>query len=377
MAKPAETPSLSMREQGLEHRIRARISQEGPLRLDEYMSMCLYDPGAGYYARRQPLGAEGDFITAPEVSQVFGELIGLWAASVWLQMGSPRKVMLIELGPGRGSLAADALRAAKALPAFANAINLHLVEISAPLRALQARALQAFHPVRWHKRLETVPDGPAIIIGNEFLDALPIRQIVWRESGWRERCVGMGAEGRFVFTTAAPAVLSREDRGILPTQPIEGMLRELRPGIRPLLTELARRAGNAPLAALFVDYGYTRGEAGDTFQAVSRHRYGDPLQHPGEQDLTAHVDFAAFLGAAKAAGLSAWGPMPQGQFLLRLGLETRCRQLMRNAEALQQNTIMSGVRRLIDPRHMGELFKAVAVTSAELDAPPPFADQPA
>ncbi len=357
----------------LARKLMARIAAEGPIPVSAYMDACLNDAEHGYYRTAQPLGHAGDFITAPEISQVFGELLGLWAASVWQAMGAPQPVALIELGPGRGTLAADALRAAGALPAFRDALSLHLVETSPVLREAQARTLEG-SGARWHETLAEAPDGPGIILANEFVDALPVRQLVWRDR-WRERCVGHDAETGFHFTEGGAADLTADARELLPGAPAEGEVAELRPGAAEVLAEIARRGASGPQAALIIDYGHTEAASGDTLQAVSGHRYAGVFDAPGEHDLTAQVNFRHLAQQAQAAGLSAFGPMPQGRFLLQLGLEARCQTLLRAATPEQQQTIMSGARRLADPAQMGELFKVMAVTAGISEAPPPFGEQ--
>ena len=357
----------------LAEKLSARIERDGPLPVHDYMAACLGDPEHGYYRTAQPLGRAGDFITAPEISQVFGELLGVWAASMWQAMAAPQPVALIELGPGRGTLAADSLRAAKALPPFRSALRLHLVETSPVLRAEQAHRL-GDAVVDWHDTLDGVPDGPAIILANEFLDALPVRQIVWDGGEWRERCVGFDPARGFHFTAGNMATPSDAERALLPDDPQEGDIAELRPGAAALLARIARRGRHGPQAALFIDYGHAQVPIGDTLQAVSAHRFAGVFDAPGAHDLTAHVDFRALAGTARAQGLRAFGPMAQGRLLLELGLEARCHSLMRAATAQQSEAIMSGARRLADPAQMGELFKAMAVTAGLSATPPPFGE---
>ncbi len=361
-----QPPSPLMRE------LIRRIGASGPMPLDEFMRACLGDESHGYYRTARPLGADGDFITAPEVSQIFGELVGLWAVEVWRAMGEPAQIALIELGPGRGTLLADALRAARLVPAFMTAVRLHLVELSPALRADQAAAL-GDRPASWHERLSDVPGAPAIIIANEFIDALPVRQVIWDGAVWRERCVGLGADQALGFVCADEAELSIWEQAGLPPEPAPGDIAELRPQADALVAEIARRARADVLCALIIDYGYSHGEAGDTLQAVSHHGFADVLARPGEADMTAHVDFATLARAASAQGLQVFGPLPQGRFLLKLGLEARLAQLLAAATDAQREALMSGARRLVDPAQMGELFKAMALTSSGLPPPPPFA----
>jgi SAM-dependent MidA family methyltransferase len=359
---------------GLAARLRERIARDGPLPLDAYIAACLADADAGYYRRQAAIGAEGDFITAPEISQIFGELIGLWAAAVWQQLGRPDPVQLVELGPGRGTLAADALRAiAATMPALAAALRLTLVETSPRLCAVQAEALAgrrlAAAPV-WRERFADVAAGPLILIANEFFDALPMRQFVRVASGWRERRIGLAPGGdRFAFVLAEAAAPA-----LLPTalaDAAEGDVVEIAPEADALAAAIGRRIVAAGGAALIIDYGHTRPAFGDTLQAVARHRYADPLAAPGEADLSHHVDFAALAAAARAAGAAAWGPIPQGLFLARLGILGRAEALAR-ASPERADEIEGALRRLVHPRRMGDLFKALALAAPGLPPPPGF-----
>lgn len=352
--------------------IARRIRATGPLTIAEFMSEALQHPQHGYYATRDPLGAAGDFVTAPEVSQVFGELIGLWCADVWARMGEPDPVLLVELGPGRGTLMADAVRALAVAPDFRRALRLHLVETSRALRALQAKTLAAAEPT-WHDRLDQVPKGPALIIANEFLDALPIRQFERRGGGWHERRVGLVPDDQtlaFVLDSAPSASAVLIPRSLEPAP--EGSVAEVCPAALGLAADLARRLMADGGAALFVDYGHLATACGDTLQAVRRHRYHPVLDSPGDADLTAHVDFQAFAAAAQSAGARVCGPVTQGDFLRSLGIEVRARQLLTNASPATRATIESGVRRLIDRAEMGTLFKVLAVLHPDLPTPAGF-----
>jgi NADH dehydrogenase [ubiquinone] 1 alpha subcomplex assembly factor 7 len=345
------------------------IATEGPIPVSRYMALCLGHPRHGYYMTRDPLGAGGDFTTAPEISQVFGELIGVWAASVWEAMGRPDPVRLIELGPGRGTLMADLVRAAAALPAFGKALDIHLVETSPFLVARQRATLAAAGiAAAWHEGLDTVPAGPTILVANEFLDALPVRQFVVTEQGWRERVVGL-AEGRLAFGLAPdpvpPTLIPERLR-----QAGAGTAFEYCPAFPVLAETLAARAALAPLAGLFIDYGHTASGHGETLQAVRDHRFVDPLAEPGNADLTAHVDFEALANAAATAGLAASAAVTQRDFLFRLGLANRAEALARvNPAAFE--TIRSGVERLVDPAPagMGALFKAMVIHTPGLALP--------
>lgn len=356
-------------------RLKERIARNGPMSVADYMEACVAGSADAYYSSRQPIGAEGDFITAPEVSQIFGELLGLWAVATWQAMGEPRPITVAELGPGRGTLMADALRAWQSVPAFLENVTIALVETSPVLREAQHAALHgAQAPVHYCETIEGVPRGPLIVIANEFVDALPIRQLVWRDGEWRERCVTIGRSGDFTFCEGHPVENESLRQLAQALDAPESSILEVRPAGSLLVAELAARAREAPLAALIVDYGHDRTACGDTLQAVRHHRYADPLASPGEVDLTAHVDFAALKESATAHGLSACGPMPQGEFLLRLGLETRRDRLCKRATPEQRQEIVSGAARLADPQSMGLLFKALALTSPGLAPPPPFGD---
>ncbi len=356
----------------LARKLAGRISASGPISLHDFMQACLYDPEHGYYRNRDPFGEAGDFITAPEISQVFGELIGLWAGAVWRQMGEPPAIRLIELGPGRGTLMSDALRALKVLPRFFQSASLHLVETSDPLREAQRVALGgAPVPVFWHEDLRQAPTGPAIVIANEFFDCLPVRQFVFDagQERWRERMVAF-EDGAFRFT------LSGEDEappGVALCRDFieDGEILERR-SVHPIMESFA---ANTPFAALIIDYGYALPSFGDTVQAVRRHRFAGLFDAPGEADLTAHVDFLHLEQAAAQVNLKTFGPMPMGEWLLRLGLEARLGQLLSRASHEEAMDMHSRVARLIDPAQMGALFKVLALTNGMSTPPPPFAER--
>jgi NADH dehydrogenase [ubiquinone] 1 alpha subcomplex assembly factor 7 len=351
-----------------------RIRQAGPLTLAQYMAEALGHPEHGYYRTRDPFGAAGDFTTAPEISQIFGELLGLWCVEMWQALGSPPALNLVELGPGRGTLMADALRAARLRPAFRAAASVHLVETSESLRARQAATLAQADPGLapvWHDSLATVPAGPMLLLANELFDALPIHQFVRTEDGWRERVVALADDGDSLGFGLAPpgpalALLADAQR----TAPV-GAIAEVSPAAIALAAEIARRAV-AGGAALVIDYGPAASAAGDSLQAVRQHRPVDPLAAPGEADLTAHVDFAALARAAREAGAAVHGPLPQGTFLARLGLEMRAATLLRAATGAQARDIRAAVARLLDPGEMGTLFKALAIVAPSLPVPPGF-----
>lgn len=355
---------------GLSALLRQRIAAKGPLSLADYMAACLGDPRFGYYMTRDPLGRGGDFITAPEISQMFGELLGLWAVDTWHKMGAPAPLHLVELGPGRGTLAKDALRAAAGAPAFAAAAQLHLVETSPPLRAAQAAAL-GDRPC-WHDTLASVPKGPTIILANEFLDALPIHQFEFDGDAWRERRVTW-ADGRFAWTLTPASAAESAQLNARPGARRAGTVSELAPAAGAIAGAIAGRAKDAATAALFIDYGPAESAHGDSFQAVRNHRPVDPLTMPGAADLTAHVDFAAFAAAATGGGATAHGPISQRAFLTVLGLPTRADRLAAGNPD-QAAAVAAAQHRLIDPAEMGILFKVLAITSPGLATPAGFAD---
>ncbi len=355
----------------LARKLAARISSTGPITLRDYMEACLYDPEHGYYRRKNAIGRGGDFITAPEISQVFGELIGLWAGEVWRQMGEPPGIRLVELGPGHGTLMADALRALRVVPGFLEAVSVHLIESSEPLREAQRAALApAGVPIFWHEGLARVPHGPAILIANEFFDCLPVRQFVFDATagGWRERMVAF-EDGAFGFALSQTSEIPEDLGSAAAHESEDGAVFEWRPGVPGIMAAFAARSS---FAALIIDYGYSRASFGDTVQAVKGHRFAGLFDAPGESDLTAHVDFMRLKQAASDAHLKAFGPMPMGEWLLRLGLETRVRKLLSRASDVEADDLRSRVTRLIDPAQMGVLFKVLALTNGASMPPPPF-----
>ncbi|MBX3553226.1 MAG: SAM-dependent methyltransferase [Pseudolabrys sp.] len=357
----------------LEREIRALIETQGPLSVSRYMALCLAHPEYGYYVTRDPFGAGGDFTTAPEISQMFGELAGIWCAEVWRRMGSPSRVALVEAGPGRGTLMKDALRAAKVLPGFLDAIELHLVETSPLLQERQREALHGVVPsIAWHGEVSTLPDdAPLIVIGNEFIDALPVDQFEKKAGRWHERKIGLGADGGFAFGLDPAPLLNFERE--LPerlTPAPDGAIFERRK-LAPLAPMLARIAAHGG-AALFVDYGHAESGFGDTLQAVQGHDYAEPLESPGEADLTSQVDFEALTKLATGA-VRAFGPVSQRKFLCELGIEARTEILQRHATPAMRDEIGTALTRLTGPAPgMGELFKALAFAHRALAALPGF-----
>ena len=349
--------------------IRDRIRRFGPISVADYMALALAHPEHGYYRTRDPLGAAGDFVTAPEISQMFGELIGLWCAVEWQRAGAPTPVHLVELGPGRGTLMADALRAARTMPEFRAALRIHLVETSPALRDRQRRALDGID-VEWHATFDDVPAGPLLLIANEFFDALPIRQYVRRGDRWRERLVGLDGDSlRFVAAErpAAEAVgFPQAVRGAS-----EGAVFERCPAALALMAAIGGRIARDGVAALIVDYGPARSAAGESLQAVRAHAFHDVLAEPGEADLTAHVDFESLGRAAIEAGAVALGPVTQGTLLTRLGIAARAERLAASDPA-KADAIDAARRRLIGDDGMGTLFKALALLPPGRGAPAGF-----
>jgi NADH dehydrogenase [ubiquinone] 1 alpha subcomplex assembly factor 7 len=326
------------------------IANHGPISLMHYMG----EANARYYSSRDPLGTTGDFITAPEISQMFGELIGLWLADIWTRAGRPQPVHYVELGPGRGTLASDALRAAKR---HGLEPQVHLVEGSAALRDVQRAAVPQ---ATWHHDLSTVPtDAPILLVANEFLDALPVRQLVMTEQGWRERMVAV-EEGRFV-----PIAGQRPMDAAVPEDRLEaapGTIIETCPGAAATIDEVALRLGEQGGAALFIDYGYDMIRDGSTLQAVHAHRKVDPFDAPGEADLTALVDFATLGPVAQAHGVKCLGTVPQGVWLQALGIDQRAASLAASAPD-QADAIRVARDRLVEAEQMGTLFKVMGLAA--------------
>jgi NADH dehydrogenase [ubiquinone] 1 alpha subcomplex assembly factor 7 len=337
--------------------LRDRIAREGPISVADYMGLA----NAAYYAARDPLGTEGDFTTAPEISQMFGELIGLWLADLWLRAGKPAQARYVELGPGRGTLAADALRAMRSA-------GLHppvdLVETSPALRAAQRGTLPA---ARWHDGVETLPEGaPLLVVANEFFDALPVRQIVFEGHAWRELLVEQAEAG--FRRVAGPPV---QPPSWAPAAPAEGSIVEERPAARQVMQAIGERLATAGGAALIVDYGHDRHSVGDTLQAVSAHAYADPWQRPGERDLTAHVDFDDLCGAAREEGLRPLGPVGQGAWLRAMGIDLRAASLAKAAPERTEE-VVAARERLTAPEQMGRLFRVLAIVAPRWPAPEGF-----
>ncbi len=345
-----------------------RIAMDGPATVAEFMTACLYDPRHGYYATRPSLGPQGDFITAPLVSQMFGELIGAWMAEVWRQMGGPAGVRLVEFGPGDGTLMEDVLRVLRRVPGLLDTAELWLVEPSRPLRTLQAERLAHARP-RFADALGELPPGaPLILAANEVFDCLPARQFVRTVEGWAERRVGLDTTGRLAFGLSPPPSGAAEN---LPADAPLGAVAERSPAQTALAAEIGARVAEDGGAAVVIDYGRERPGFGDTLQALSRHAKVDPLASAGAADLTVHVDFAALAGAARAQGAAVSPVTSQRAFLCSLGVEARAAALA-TSRPDQAETIARQLHRLVAPDQMGELFKVVSIHTPGLD-PPGFA----
>ncbi len=342
-------------------RIRDLIGFDGPMPVSAYMMTCLHDPSHGYYATRPGVGR--DFATSPETSQVFGELMGLWAAHEWTAMGAPSPFWLVELGPGHGTMMADALRAASAVPGFSDAVRIALVEASPVLMQEQKKRL-AKHEVAHFPDLERVPDGPAIILANEFLDCMPVRQYVRDGNGWRERLIGLNDKGQLALGLGAEA---QPPANVLPV----GDVLEVAPALSAFVETVARRFRRSTGRALFLDYGPDDRSPGDTLRAYSRGQQIDPLATPGAADLTADVDFPRLRRIAEAEGLDVFGPAQQGSFLIRLGAQVRARALC-EANPARANDISQGVLKLVSTDEMGARFKAICLAPLRTPTPPGF-----
>jgi NADH dehydrogenase [ubiquinone] 1 alpha subcomplex assembly factor 7 len=345
--------------------LKQQIAVHGPVDVGTFMALALGHPQHGYYMTRDPFGAKGDFTTAPEISQMFGEMIGAWVADIWMQMGSPAAFTLLECGPGRGTLMADMMRATRHVPGFHAACGIHFLEMSPVLKQAQARAMTGFTP-QWHESLANVPsDRPMIVIANEFLDALPIRQYHKTDDGWFERMIDV-QEDALVFVSGAPV-----PPGWMPVAPV-GSIVEVSPARQSFVSDLAGRIAQTGGAALLIDYGHARSAPGDTLQALYKHTSVPVLEHVGEADVTAHVDFDPLAKVAADAGLAVHGPVGQGDFLKASGIEQRATILKRNASAEQAEAIEKALHRLTDSREMGVLFKVMGIVHGQNIRPAGF-----
>lgn len=354
----------------LRERITELIAATGPISVSDYMALCLFDPEHGYYTIREPFGAAGDFVTAPEISQMFGELIGIWVRAAWDGVGRPMPLTFAEIGPGRGTLMKDMLRTLGKLdPALVSQAHFALIENSPRLTGIQKQTLaQSAARISWHKSLDTLPEAPLIIHGNELFDAIPMRQYVRSAGRWRERSIGLDSEGNLAFMAGAGA----PDPSLLPPDAADapdGAIVELAPARVAMMDAIAGRIAAHGGAGLFIDYGHLAPGVGDTLQAVRRHRHEPVLDSPGEADLTSHVDFAALAAEARRHGLEAH-LMTQGDFLLGMGLLERAGRLGAQADETVRERLRGEVERLAGPQAMGELFKVLAISRPGTVLPP-------
>ena len=364
----AETP--------LEAEIKRLIRADGPLRLDRYMDLCLAHPEHGYYRTRDPFGRDGDFITAPEVSQMFGELIGVWCVEAWDAGGRPPKLQLVELGPGRGTLMADVMRTLSSIASFQTELTVHMVETSPVLRAFQQKTLAGVAaPATWHESLSEVPGRASLILANEFFDALPVRQFEQRSAAWFERVVGLTSDGKLTLGLAPGAFdISNLSPPDLPAD--DGAVWEYAPACRDIAGEMSGRLSRDGGAALIIDYGHVSPGFGDTVQAVRAHKPVVLTHRPGETDLTVHVDFADLACAFERSGAQAWPVITQGAFLQAMGIDARADALKRNGTAKTAVDIDAALARLTHCDQMGNLFKVCAAAAPGMRPPYPFGETP-
>ena len=358
MAVPEDRPSLG-------ELVDMQIRANGPMTVATYMGLCLTHPREGYYSASDPLGAAGDFITAPEISQMFGELIGFFCVTLWQQMGEPRSFTLLELGPGRGTLMQDALRAASRAPGFTDAVHLQLFEANPALRAQQQERLADYHPY-WADEIDAVSDDPLIVVANEFFDALPIRQFVKAGDGWHERLIGL-RDGKRAYglspTPIGDEAMPSSVRGAEPGSVYEASL-----AAQDVMQRLGRKIAAQGGALLAIDYGYGKTQTGETLQAVARHAFADPLEAPGEADISAHIDFEALGVAARSVGLATAPLTTQDWFLRHLGIEARAEMLIK-ANPQHAETVRAALARLTGREQMGELFKVFCAHAPDLSPP--------
>ena len=357
----------------LAERISSIIASTGPISVADYFAMCLGDPDFGYYRNHEPFGRAGDFVTAPEISQLFGEMVGIFLVQAWQASGCPDRIRLVEFGPGRGTMMADMLRAVEQLaPTLFRSASVHMVETSDRLTGVQRATLASYgEKVAWHSHIGDIPAGFSLLVANEFFDAIPIRQFVKTPHGFRERLIGLDENGCLGFFVGASALPADELPPGADAEP-DGTVFEMSPARSAIVEEIAGRLVAHGGVALAIDYGHLVTGFGDTLQALRNHAFDDPLAHPGMADLTSHVDFADLAGAAAKAGTSVVGASTQGDFLVGLGLLERAGMLGAGKDAAAQESIRDAVERLAapGPGNMGELFKVLAIAGAPVRLPP-------
>jgi len=347
--------------------IREKIAATGPISIAEYMALALGHPEHGYYTTRDPFGVRGDFTTAPEISQIFGEMIGLWCAQVWAQMGGG-PISIVELGPGRGTLMSDLLRATKSAVNFHESITIHMVETSPTLAHAQYQLLRDQHPrIEWIDSVAELPETKTLFVANEFFDALPIKQYVMTEEGMRERRVAWNdALGAFEFVLAEPGLMLAKSGNVIPANTVM----EHSPASRGVMRQLAAHVKAHGGAGLVIDYGYLGEAHHDTLQALKSHLFHPVLADPGAADITAHVDFLSLMDIARDGGNHVGPLITQGEFLTRMGAQLRLEMLLRQATPEQRENLVTGLQRLVSPQAMGELFKVMAFASdARMELP--------
>lgn len=366
----------TQKETALAGLLRQRLLAGEIISLGQFMGLALGDPTHGYYMKQDPFGAEGDFTTAPEISQIFGEMIGLWLANFWQENHSHTdKIHLVECGPGRGTLMADLLRACAIVPGLRERLQIHLVEMSPTLRQHQQKTLskeiEKFGNISWHRHLETVPrNAPLFLIGNEFFDALPIEQFIKKTSGWYKQCLSLDEDACFCFKpTLAATEIEIDSFPAVADQADIGDIIEISDASREFYTEVAKRLEEQTGCALFLDYGPKKSALGDSFQALHKHHYVTPLEHIGDADLTAHVDFEQLLKTLPAEMLYQYGPIEMGTFLQNIGFRARAEQLKLTATKTQIKDIDLATHRLLAPDHMGRLFKVIIATDKQAQLP--------
>ncbi|WP_374831588.1 class I SAM-dependent methyltransferase [Paenochrobactrum pullorum] len=360
-----------MSSSNLSERLKRRIEAQGPITVSEYMLACLGNREDGYYMVQEPFGAEGDFITAPEISQMFGELIGVWCVSQWMAMGKPDAFILCEMGPGRGTLMNDLLRTARQLnPAFIEAATITMVETSPRLADIQRQTLEHFDlPITWRSDFQALEQQPLIMVANELFDALPMRQYVRKQGRFHERVIALDENGAFIFTLSNHSI----DASLLPADhksAPEGAIFEVAPARASLMQQISEHIMQLTGSALLIDYGHITQGYGDTLQAMLKHNFDDVFAHPGEADITSHVDFYHLQQIAQHAGLNT-ATQTQGEFLLSMGLLDRAGQLGRDKSLTEQQQLQADVERLAAPDQMGNLFKVLSISSPSI-APLPY-----